>query len=182
MRSSVAPPSTRSPLEVVLTDETAFRAWYEATLPRVYRYLFNRCGRDHALAEELTQETFVEAIRSLHRASGGGDEIGWMIGIARHRLADHYRSLARQERGFLALVTNSQPETDSSWPQFDDDLLDALGGLPAMQRAAIVLRYVDDLPVRDVARLLRHTEKATESLLSRGRTALRDALGEQKND
>jgi RNA polymerase sigma-70 factor (ECF subfamily) len=174
MRSSVAAPSVSSSIEAVFADEAAFRAWYEYALPRVHRYLFHRCGRDRALAEELTQETFVAAIRSSRRFSGRGDAVSWVIGIARHRLADHFRRLERQERGVVNLASRGQLEAVMPWsgPR-DDELAAALAALPAMQRAAVVLRYLDDLPVREVARLLGRSEKAVESLLSRGRDALR---------
>jgi len=175
MRSSAVPGGIRMSMEDVFTDQAAFRAWYEAALPRVHRYLFNRCGRDQALAEELTQDAFVEAIRSNQRGSAEGDAVGWVIGIARHRLADHYRRRARQERGFLTLALRGASTVIPAWSGVDDDLVEAIQGLPAMQRAAILLRYVDDLPVRAVAQLLGRSEKATESLLSRGRTALRNA-------
>lgn len=160
-------------MEAVFADEAAFRAWYEAALPRVHRYLFHRCGRDRSLAEELTQETFVEAIRSRRRFSGREDPLNWVIGIARHRLADHFRRRERQERGVINLVARglavSTPPSDDG----DEELAAALAALPAMQRAAVVLRYLDDLSVREVARLLGRSEKAVESLLSRGRDALR---------
>jgi RNA polymerase sigma-70 factor, ECF subfamily len=156
----------------------SFRAWYEETLPRVYGYLFNRCGRNAELAEELTQETFFEALRSGH-VLDRRDPATWLIGIARHRLVDHFRRLQRRERGLLRLVAARPPQT--IWinpPDPDDRLADALTRLPAAQKAAIVLRYLDDLPVREVAQLLGRSEGATESLLSRGRAALRQSLAE----
>jgi RNA polymerase sigma factor (sigma-70 family) len=55
----------------------------------------------------------------------------------------------------------------------------ALDRLPPAQRAAMVLRYMDDLPVRQVAQAMARTESAVESLLSRGRDALRRNLGEE---
>jgi RNA polymerase sigma-70 factor (ECF subfamily) len=173
MRSSVAAPSVSSSIDAVFADEEAFRAWYEYALPRVHRYLFHRCGRDRALAEELTQETFVAAIRSSKRFSGRGDPVNWVIGIARHRLADHFRRLARQEHGVINLASRGHADAVMPSPDPDDELAAALAALPAMQRAAIVLRYLDDLPVREVARVLGRSEKAVESLLSRGRDALR---------
>ena len=175
MRSSAAAPSVSSSIEAVFADEDAFRAWYEAALPRVFRYVFHRCGRDRALAEELTQETFVAAIRSSRRFSGGGDAVNWVIGIARHRLADHYRRLERQERGVVNLMSGAHIDAVMPWNDPDDELAAAVAALPAMQRAAIVLRYQDDLSVREVARLIRRTEKAVESLLSRGRDTLRQS-------
>jgi RNA polymerase sigma-70 factor (ECF subfamily) len=168
-------------LSAVLADDAAFRAWYDAMLPRVYTYLYQRCGRDRELAEELTQQTFVDAIGT-HTRITPQDELRWMIGIARHRLADHFRAKDRRERGYRRLLATS-PRPTVAWlgqREPDDVLADALRRLPAAQRAAIVLRYLDDLPVREVARLLERSEGAVESLLSRGRETLRGALGDDR--
>ena len=173
MRPFVAVTRASSSIEAIFADEASFRAWYEYALPRVHRYLFHRCGRDRSLAEELTQEVFVAAFRSRRRFAGRDDPLKWVIGIARHRLADHFRRLERQERGVINLASRSHPDAAEPWGDPDDELAAALTGLPAMQRAAVVLHYLDDLPVREVARLLGRSEKAVESLLSRGRDALR---------
>ena len=168
--------TTREPvssLEVALSDERAFDAWYAAMLPSVYGYLLHRCGRDAQTAEELTQETFVAAVRSRHTFRGA-ETRPWLIGIARHRLLDHLRREARRERTFLRIFAKERPSVvwlGSDEP--DADLAAALGRVPAAQRAALILRYVDDLPVREVARLLGRNEGAVESLLSRGRERLR---------
>lgn len=173
MRSSATVTRVTESIEAVFADEAEFRSWYDSAFPRVYRYLFHRCGRDQALAEELTQEAFVGAIRSKQLPSGGDDSVAWVIGIARHRLIDHYRRLERQERGVRNLAILAEPRVSMPWAGPDDDLAAAVAALPAMQRAAIVLRYLDDLPVREVARVTGRSEKAVESLLSRGRDALR---------
>jgi DNA-directed RNA polymerase specialized sigma24 family protein len=73
----------------IFADDEAFRDWYDATMPRIYRYLYHRSGRRQDLAEELTQQVFVEAVRSRPQFAGG-DVVGWLIGIARHRLVDHF--------------------------------------------------------------------------------------------
>lgn len=168
-------------LAAIIADEAAFRAWYEAALPRVYRYLFNRCGRDRDLAEELTQQTFVEVLRS-HARWDGRDPVNWLVGIARHRLIDYLRGRERRERSLLRLFGLYQPRVTWVGPAEPDDMLTtALANLPATQRAAIILRYVDDLPVREVARLLGRSEGAVESLLSRGRDALRRRYAEEED-
>lgn len=174
--SPTSDPRTAS-LETLFADEVAFRAWYDETLPQVFRYLYHRCGRDRDLAEELTQQTFVAAVKS-HATFAGGEPIAWLIGIARHRLVDHFRALERRERGLRRLL--GQP-AQPSWigaSEYDDELASALARLPPTQRAALVLRYLDDLPVRDVARSLDRSEGAVESLLSRGRDALRRSYRE----
>ena len=156
----------------LLRDEVAFRAWYDATLPRVYGYLLLRTGRDHQVAEDLAQETFAEFVRSRHRYDGRTELVAWIIGIARHQLADHYRRAERRQRSFIRLVAERE-RPEPLFERSDDPILEAIGTLPPAQRAAVALRYVDDLPVREVARLLHRTESAAESLLSRARETLR---------
>ena len=175
MRVTNATRAVDVPVAAVFAAHAAFRDWYELALPRVYRYLYHRCGRNSALAEELTQETFVTALRSSRRYAGRADAVSWVLGIARHRLADYFRGLERDERHRAPGDTEETLAAPLGEP--DDELAAALAGLPAGQRAAIVLHYLDDLPVRDVAHLLGRSEKAVESLLSRGRTALRRSYG-----
>ena len=180
MVESISRPAAGAALATILEDEVAFRAWYDDALPKVFGYLYTRCGRDRELAEELTQQTFVDVVGA--RAHDVDDPTAWLMGVARHRLADHFRRLERRERGFLRLLSSSGAAgvtwVGTSDP--DDALIDALRRLPAGQRAAIILRYVDDLPVREVARLLGRSDGAVESLLSRGREALRHALGDAR--
>ena len=171
----------RSDLNAVFANELAFRAWYERSLPRVYAYLFHRCGRNPELTEELTQQAFVEAIRSRKRFRGQSDATTWVVGIARHRLVDHFRRTERDARRLGALTARelgrvgSAVSASSAEP---DDIDDALAVLPALQRTALVLHYMDRLSVRDVARAIGKSEAAAASLLARGRDAFRQAYRE----
>lgn len=162
-----------SALNTALSDQRAFDAWYESMLPHVYGYLLHRCGRNRQVAEELTQDTFLEAVRS-RRTFHGTETRPWLIGIARHRLIDHLRREGRRERTLIRVFSRERPAV--VWLGADEaggELTAALERIPATQRAALILRYIDDLPVREVARLLRRSEGAVESLLSRGRERLR---------
>lgn len=178
---SVRPPTAISGDQGVLVDDQVFRAWYDRSLPTVYGYLFHRCGRDPDLAEELTQQAFVEAVRSYRRFRGQADATTWVIGIARHKLVDHFRRAERDTRRLAALGARqlSDPgRAESSPPTSPDDIDDALASLPALQRAALVLHYMDQLSVREVAHSIGKTEVATASLLARGREAFRQAYPE----
>ena len=75
-------------------------ALYDEALPQVYGYLLSRCGQK-ALAEDLTAETFLAAVDTVRRDQP--ISIAWLVGVARHKLVDHWRRLAREERS-LALV------------------------------------------------------------------------------
>jgi len=170
----------RVDVAAVFANETAFRTWYERSLPTVYRYLFHRCGRNPSLAEELTQQAFVEAVRGRRRFRGQADATTWVIGIARHKLVDHFRRVERDARRLAALsVTGLDTgRAESSPPIPPDDVDDALAVLPALQRAVLVLHYMDRMSVRDVAREIGKSEAATASLLARARDAFRQAYPE----
>ena len=153
---------------------------YHRALPQVYGYLLPRCG-GVALAEDLTAETFMAAVNGLERGAAPVPTVPWLIGIARHKLVDHWRRLGR-EQGSLASTTDD--EVDDPWPEVirADAVHAVLGRLPPSQRAALVLRYLDGLPVSDVAQGVGRSLHATETLLVRARSALRRIYLEEYGD
>lgn len=96
-------------------------------------------------------------------------KVSWVITVGRNRLIDQWRRSARHEHRLSQLFT-SQPGVVTS---VDDDLLAWIAELPASQRAVVVLHYLDDLPVDEVANQLGKSYKSTESLLARARQSLR---------
>ena len=100
-------------LQTALADDAGFEAWYRRSLPRVYSYLVSRSGGDVALAEDLTQQTFIAAIDQRSRYDGRSDTITWLCGIARHKLADHFRAIERDERRQMRMEVR-QIELDGS--------------------------------------------------------------------
>lgn len=172
-------------LQLAFADETAFRAWYERAMPRVYAYLVSRTG-DRDNAEELTQQTFVDAVAQRHRFDGRSDSVTWLIAIARHKLADQFRERDRVERRQLQLeVREAAVEgTADAWAAADerDAILVALARLPAAQQAALLFADLDDLPVREIARLLGRREGATQSLITRARESFRKVYREGRID
>ncbi|GEL26952.1 RNA polymerase sigma24 factor [Pseudonocardia sulfidoxydans NBRC 16205] len=151
----------------------ALLSLYDTALPEVYGYLLARCGRT-ALAEDLTAETFLAAVQECRRTDVD-PTTGWLVGIARHKLADHWRALAREERGLHAVAASSEEPQADPWDEEVDALLarEVLGEQSPLHRAALTLRYLDGLPVGEVSRVLGRTERATESVLARARTAFR---------
>lgn len=148
----------------------ALLALYDRALPEVYGYLVSRCG-DRALAEDLTSDTFLAAVSAPTEAPR---TVGWLIGIARHKLADHWRWTARQER-LLAAVADAVDEQHDPWEARLDVLAACavLENLTTPHRAALTLRYVDGCSVAEIAALLERTVGATEALLVRARRAFR---------
>jgi RNA polymerase sigma-70 factor (ECF subfamily) len=149
---------------------------YDDALPHVYGYLLARCG-DVALAEDLTAESFLAAVQAVRRPGAADPSIPWLIGVARHKLADHWRQVEREQRGLRGLraLDRDPPCANDPWEAAVDrirarEVLDRLGN---HHRAALTLRYLDGLPVPEVARHLNRTVHATEALLVRARAAFR---------
>lgn len=156
---------------------------YESALPHVYGYLLARCG-DHALAEELTAETFLAAVDAARRDHVADTATPWLIGVARHKLVDHWRRRERDER-VLRLASAGTEELDDPWDAHLEasHAREVLAGLGAHHQAALTLRYLDGLAVAEVAALLDRSLHATEALLVRARRAFRRAYeGEARDD
>jgi RNA polymerase sigma-70 factor, ECF subfamily len=147
---------------------------YDTSLGDVYGYLVTRCGQ-RAVAEDLTAETFLAAVDAVRRDRVVAMSVPWLIGVARHKLIDHWRRQSREERSLRAVGDGPPPE--DPWDAHLDAVRarDILDGLAPQHRAALTLRYLDDLSVPDVAEHLQRTVHATEALLVRARTAFRRA-------
>jgi RNA polymerase sigma-70 factor (ECF subfamily) len=162
----------------------AFQALYESTFEEVYAYLFHRCGGVQSMAEDLTQETYLAGVASFRSGEGENVSLPWLITVARNKLVDHYRKREREERK-LSLIVNHEASRDTAERNYQiprERALDALAAVPAEQRAALVLKYLDGLPVAEIAGLLGKSVHATESLLSRGRRTLKRRFEEVLDD
>jgi RNA polymerase sigma-70 factor (ECF subfamily) len=148
---------------------------YDDALPHVYGYLLTRCG-DTGLAEDLTAESFLAAVYAVRKPGAPDPSIPWLIGVARHKLADHWRQAGREQRGLRLLDREPGPDPVADPGDAAIDRIRArevLGRLGPHHRAALTLRYLDGLPVPEVARHLDRTVHATEALLVRARAAFR---------
>jgi RNA polymerase sigma-70 factor, ECF subfamily len=163
------------------SGEDPVASLYRRALPQVYGYLLLRCG-SAAVAEDLTAETFMAAVEAAAAAGRPGPPqltVAWLVGVARHKLVDHWRASERARRG-LALIEVGTETVDDPWPEQLDiaAVHSALSRLSGYQRAALTLRYLDGLPVAQVAEQLGRSLHATETLLVRARAALRHVYQE----
>jgi RNA polymerase sigma-70 factor (ECF subfamily) len=156
----------------------ALLAMYDRALPQVYGYLLPRCG-SVAVAEDLTAETFLAAVDAVQRDSLASLSIAWLVGVARHKLVDHWRRQAREERRLRRVESEVVDVVDPWDAELDvQQARKVLASLGAHHRAALTLRYVDGLPVAEVADALDRTVHATEALLMRAKHAFRLAYGD----
>lgn len=146
---------------------------YDEALPIVYGYFVRRCA-DRGTAEDLTSETFLAAMDAARRGTASDLGVPWLIGVARHKLADHYRR--RHDR--LSVPVPEVPEPGEPTDHWDAELdrivaESVLARLPEHHRTVLSLRYLDGCSVPECAELLGRTVHATEALLARARRAFR---------
>lgn len=164
-------------------DPEAVRWLLDDVAPVVFGFLFARVGGNGAAAEDLLQETLLEAVKGAASFRAEASVSTWMCAIARRRLARHYESERKAEiaRRSLSLVRDGQvmtgPGLDDDAVERQDEVVRALGRLPAMQRQVLVLKYLEDMSVIDIARQLDRSRVQVQSLLQRGREGLRRELG-----
>lgn len=146
---------------------------YDTSLPEVYGYLLARCGSAN-VAEDLTSETFMAAVDAVRRGTVPELSVAWLIGVARHKLVDHWRRSGRR-RDAVAHRDRPGDHAVDDWDVVLDRLTAqaTLAELADHHRSALTLRYLDDLPVREVAACLGRSEGATEVLLVRAKAAFR---------
>ena len=151
--------------------EWLFRAAYPSVLRTVALIV-----RDRAQAEEVTQEAFLKLYENWRRVEGYERPEAWVRRVA-IRLAVRQ---AHRESLRAALERRGTDEVDQSLP--DVDLARALASLTSAQRAAVVLHYLEDQPIAEIARALRVSASTVKQHLYRARAKLSRLLGEGEVD
>lgn len=149
---------------------------YRRLAPAVLGYLRGQRAPD---PEDLLGEVFLQVARDAHRFLGEGpeDERRWVFTIARHRAIDARRRAARRPAITDVAPEDHGPESTPPADPLDPDLVDALHRLTDDQREVLLLRFVADLPLAQVAKLTSRSVNATKQLQHRAVTALRETLG-----
>jgi len=151
----------------------------------LYGYVF-ALTRDHALAEEILQDVGVSILNEARRGTGPDDFIPWARGLARHRVADHYRRLAsrrRHEMPFEEFADAVDLAFAEHAPTPEDNheqlklLRECLDGLTAQVRKIIDLRYNGRQSIQEIAAALSWTPASIKVALSRARRTLADCVG-----
>ncbi len=157
-----------------------FSAMYASALPVVYGFISLRVGGNRSLAEDLTSEAFAAAVAEYRAGRPEVVTTSWLCTVAKRRLIDHWRRENVASKKIIPLSGHGVV-FDSPEPGERDSVMNALSALAAEQRTALVLQHVEGCSVVEVAEIIGRTPKATESLLSRARSAFRTAYLEVDN-
>ena len=167
--------------------DSAFTELYRSHLRDVYSYAYYRC-RNHHDAEDLTEQTFLQAYRHFERAqreSKGRPLRPWLIRIAHNLAANYYRDRSRRPQTAIddadALAAT---HTTEALVQDRDDLkriLECVQQLPDDRREALIMRFALGMDNREIARALGRTDGATKVLLHRAIRQLEELVKNAEN-
>jgi RNA polymerase sigma-70 factor (ECF subfamily) len=159
-------------------DPEAFAELYGRYVDRVYRFVLIRTGSVPD-AQDLTSQTFLAALESIGAYGGRGSFGGWLFGIARHKLADHYR----RRRPEVPLDDAEELHyPDPSPEEVVDARLQlarvsrALRSLDAQQAEALALRLFGGLDAAEVGQAMGKSQAAVKMLVHRGLRKLQERL------
>jgi RNA polymerase sigma-70 factor (ECF subfamily) len=158
----------------------AFADFYDHAARDVFRYLDRALLGDRAAAEDLTQETFAAVVIAARSGRPEALTMPWVMGVARHKLVDHHRRRARDERRLALAWAQSSDSVELELLEGADParVLEMMRNLSPEHRLVLILKYVDELAVHEIATTLNRSLHATNSLLSRARRALATSVAE----
>jgi RNA polymerase sigma factor (sigma-70 family) len=153
---------------------TDFDRLYRRYAASVYRYAYAVLG-NHADAEDVTQQTFMNAYRAIARGTRPRKAENWLLTIAHNEVRRHFRS-ARAKAHEVEFDENlEQPAPERSEPSLAD-VLRALQHLPPAQRSALVMREFEGRSYAEIAQIMNVTQSALETQVFRARRALAEHL------
>ena len=165
---------------VLRRDRKATGEFVERHADRIYAYIRSRLAPHYDLVDDLVQEVFLVAWEKLDQYRGSGPLQAWVMGIARHKVEDHYRARLRMPEELESV--DAESDALATFPEVDQ-VLDreqarhntwrVMSELSEQHRVLLIWRYWDQSSAREMALKTGKTEKAIERLLARARAEFR---------
>ncbi len=168
--------------------ESAFDEFFDSYFPSLYRFALTRVRNNEDAAEEIAQSTICRAITKLHTYRGEAALFTWLCTFCRHEVSAHFRKnriayesvdLIEEVPAIRAALESIGANLETPDAAFDRDELARLARVALDQLAprysrALEWKYLENLPVNEIAQRLDISPKAAESVLTRARHAFRD--------
>ena len=170
---------------MIAGNESAFDEFADAYIPALHRFASSRLNQDRELVHEIVQNTLVKAIAKLASFRGEAALMTWLCACCKTEIAAHFRRRGRRtevewtdDEAALATPLNRTPPDGPEKSLLRDETArlvhTALDLLPPRYSQALEWKYLDSLPVREIADRMKMRTKAAESLLTRARVAFRE--------
>jgi RNA polymerase sigma-70 factor, ECF subfamily len=162
-------------VEAAQKDPARFAELYENNFERVYAYVVRRVG-DRAETEDLTSEVFHHALANLQRFEWRGIPfVAWLYRIAANLISDRWQRTNREQVADEPGLIEAAPASNAAFEEVERraTLFRLVDTLPAEQQRVVVLRFVEQKSIKEVAQEIRKTEGAVKQLQFRALTSLR---------
>jgi len=177
-RKKEAQADERLLIEAAQHDAARFAELYDHNFERVYAYIVKRV-RDRAETEDLTSEVFHHALANLQRFEWRGIPFAaWLFRIAANLIADRHQRSGREQVADDPRQIEAMPASAAEIEKVERQatLFRLVDDLPSEQRRVVVLRFVEQKSIKEVAREIRKTEGAVKQLQFRALSTLRSRM------
>lgn len=160
-----------------MNDPVDCEALFDQCFEELYAYIAYRTAPDREAAQDITQDVFLAAVQARNSFRNDCSVLSWLRGIARNKIADHFRALALNTQAALGDLTSEPPAPD---PELTDAqqqaalVAQALRRLPGNYAELLEEKYLEGFSVKQISQQHGQTEKAVESALTRARNAFRE--------
>lgn len=173
---------------ILAGDESAFDSFFETNFDGLFRFALQRTRGDESLAEEIVQATLCQAITKLDTYRGQAPIFSWLCTFCRHEISAHYRRAGREPVGLdlpgetaevvtalsrLWEIEGEGPEAAFERGEIAGIVRSTLDSLQGSYGRVLEWKYMEGIPVNEIAERLGLSPKAAESQLTRAREAFR---------
>jgi RNA polymerase sigma-70 factor (ECF subfamily) len=166
-------------------SEAHFNELYDRYFKRIYSFVHGRL-RNHADAEEVTQETFVTLFRSVENYRGQSTLLSWLFGIAKNLSNNTIRRSQNQRERFESVdkdhfmpkpsIGQAPPDEDLSLQRYAHAISSRMAKLPDWQRQIFEMRHLENMSIPEIAECSQRSNDAVRSSLYRIKKLIFDAL------
>jgi RNA polymerase sigma-70 factor (ECF subfamily) len=155
-----------------------FLAYYNQFKDKIYNYFLYRVGFDKALAEDLTSEVFIKALKGFASFDETQKFQSWIYAISHNHLVNYYSRAAKKPISLEGLEDFIQIEDDNQFEEKYEagQVLQVIDNMETGDRDVLRLRFVDELDYREIADILHKEEGAVRTQVSRSLEKLRQIL------
>ncbi|MBN1368602.1 MAG: RNA polymerase sigma factor [Dehalococcoidaceae bacterium] len=170
-------------------DSEAIAELYTSYVDSIYRSVFNQVDGNQQVAQDIVQDIFVVAIESAKSYQGRSAVYTWLYSIAHKKVADYYRKKKLDRKYFGQYQRDSEQILETLIDPVDLEsaslvktyLQQLLQRMPLHYRQVLLLKYIDKMPVVEIAVIMGKSVKSIEGILSRAREELKMSLSEMED-
>ena len=159
-------------------SEERFKKIYTQYVDEIYQYVFLRTGLNTVVAEDLTQDVFLDVFKGLKKFKGLCSERTWVFKITKNKVNDFYRKQYRQclepvhiEDDFTVSISDPKQDIgafmDKSFKS--ECIIECLNQLPKHYTLVLLMKYIDGRSVKEIATITNKSAKAIENILLRAK-------------